>query len=349
MENKMGRDRDGMGNKDRKNQVDMKQNIIIGLLVANLLFSLVFIYNRQNDLNNQLGNMESQVSMLSNQVNRISSDVVYQMNQMEEEAMNMVSDFDYSYIGFNADDRTIETKLSVDLKERKEDGIVYFLLVDEEGEGLQVESSEPKLLSFSVHLDLNMDKNYSLKVIEESASGSRQLNTKKYHLDLKSDFYDRRVEMTGSSGGSNGKCVYYNKGFQINNYGIDGFGLEEVKFIMTMDEEKIYEEVVTDQLINLDTLSAHELLRIEAGEMLEEVPSDFGGGSSQEVVAEEVYEAKREAFPDIDIDQDFQRYYFQKIMVYDEYPDLHIGPDKMYRVDGYLVVTFKDGSSQQIH
>ncbi len=330
-----------------KSQVDLKQNIIIGLLIANLVFSMTFIYNRQNIMDNQLRNVENQVSMLGNQMNRISGDVVYQIQQMEEEAMNLVADFNYDYVGLNGDNQTVKTKFTVDLKERQEGGRVYFVLENEDGKGLSIESGDEDLMSFSASLDLAMDQNYELKIIEESASGSRQMNRENYYLNLRQDFYERRVEETMSGGGSNNKCVYYNKGFMVNDYGIDGFGVAEVRFVMTMGEEVIYEEVVTDQLIDVDALSAKERTMIAAGEMLVEVPTGFGG-ISEEAVAEVVLESKREESNDIVSSGDIKRFIFQKVMVYDDYPNLHINPDMMYEMDGYLVVTFEDGSSMRV-
>lgn len=319
---------------------DLKQNIILGLLLVNLVTMYAYSNNIKSDFRNRLDNLHQEISDITHQVNNLDYSVEKKINEIRKDSMNHLTEFSYDFNEINIEEKTIHTNFNVTLRELSGDSRLYLnYKVSDSEESISVELTNTSGLMYTTNIDLELNDKYSFNVIEAGKDGSsRQMNYEELMLDMKDLFYNRRATQLTSSGLFNNRYMQFDMRFIVNDFGVEDFALKSIKMVCEAYDKELFSKDITDEVFIYSELTDEDKAKINNGMYLIDVPDSSSNAITSMAVSEEAV-AERQYMTGVGIE-----YIHQYVLMRDDYPTASLEEIRVR-----YILTFKDGHICEIY
>lgn len=245
---------------------DKKQIAIIVLLCVNL----IVLFNLGRPLQNRLEQQNHHLAGIQGQINNLENNIYQQVRSMLDSQNNFVLKTGYTYEAIDSNAKKAVLQYTAEFKSVSPNATVC-MAIKQDGKQLEeIELVKASGLSFAGTLELRLDKNYTYNLIERTEGGGETLlNTHPQYLSLYDEFYQNRIQPHSSSGSWSYHIIEKQIQFSIADFGLEGFGLENVILEVWYEGALLNRANVTEDILYMENpeASAHYNVALASGQI----------------------------------------------------------------------------------
>jgi hypothetical protein len=313
-----------------------KQKFIIVLLVINLIVVSYFGVTIKNNIEDSYQTINSQIQNVKTTVYNLENRISDTIEDALEQEKNRIEESNFKYQKIDIEAKKAVIYFSAKLESLSANSKILLAYNEENSTSCkEVEMKKINGLTYGAIVDLSIKNNYEYDIIERSNDGAEVvLNIHKKRCSLYDEFFTYRISNNNSGNGRSRQSASYNMGFAVNDFDLEEYGVDKIQLKVYYDDKLIKEDDVTDKVISGIDQEAFEKYKLAV--------------ASGEIVSESV-EARAEYMSNIKSDDTkLDNYFYEFEIVYKDYPELDLDMDKAENISIEMIVTCKDGYSQEL-